>query len=533
MNKNPDADIIVVGSGMNSLVCAALLARRGMTVTVLERNPVAGGCIRTESLYPGYTHEVLSSWYPLFMGGAAYAELAEPLKQAGVEFVSCDYSTGVAIPGGPGLALRKDIADTAARMNALAAGDGDAFAAMAQRMFGDDAGLVFGLMGNDPYSFSTARLLFGEWRKRGLDGLMAFGSEALESLRRWADRSMNGTINRAMLAPWVLHGGLGPDEASSALIGKLTCAAVVAGGMPVVKGGGARLVQGFIDIINAAGGTVQTSMNVERVLVERGRAVGVQAGGQTLRARRGVVCNVTPGQLYGQLLNGAPEVRAAAEQAKRFRHGRGGMQVHFTLDRLPDWCEPELRHVPMVHVTESLEQVCLSVTEASNGWLPARPTLAVGQPVAVDVTRAPEGGWILWVQMQDVPSRLRGDAAGEIAIPADGRWNEAVREAYADRVQARLETVMPGLGQSILARQAFSPADLEAWNVNLVGGDPYSGVCSPDQFFWMRPFAGVKAARTGRTPVKDLHHIGASVHPGPGLGGQSGYLAAKRIMGKR
>lgn len=532
MNRNPDADVIVVGSGMNSLVCAALLAQRGLVVTVLERNPVPGGCIRTESLHPGYIHEVLSSWYPLFLGGAAYAELAQPLRKAGVEFLASDYSTGIAVPGVGGLALRKDIADSAARMNAISAGDGDAFAAMAQRMFGDDAGLVFGLMGNDPYSLATARLLFREWRKRGLDGLMSFGAQALESLRRWADRSLHGSMNRALLAPWVLHGGLGPDEASSALIGKLTCAAVVGGGMPVVKGGGGRLVQGFIDIIQGGGGKVLTGMHVDRVLVERGRALGVRAGGQTLLAKRGVVCNVAPGQLYGTLLSGVPEVQQAAEKAAEYRHGRAGMQVHFTLDRLPAWSEPELQQVPLVHVTESLEQVCLSVTQANNGLLPALPTLAVGQPVAVDASRAPAGGWILWVQMQDVPSRLQGDAAGEIDIPAHGRWTEAVREAFADRVQARLESVMPGVGASILARHAFSPADLEAWNVNLVGGDPYSGVCSPDQFFWMRPFAGVKAARAGRTPINGLHHIGASVHPGPGLGGQSGYLAAQRILGR-
>src|SRR5690606_42163967 len=108
MNKT-EAQIIVVGSGMNSLVCAALLAKRGKSVLVLERNDRAGGCIRTEELFPGFQHEVLSSWYPLFMGGAAYPELKDDLAGLGVEFVSNGYTTGVAMPDGRTLAPKQDI----------------------------------------------------------------------------------------------------------------------------------------------------------------------------------------------------------------------------------------------------------------------------------------------------------------------------------------------------------------------------------------------------------------------------------------
>ena len=262
----------------------------------------------------------------------------------------------------------------------------------------------------------------------------------------------------------------------------------------------------------------------------RARAVGVQlADGGRVRARDAVVCNVTPQQLYGQLLPDAPP--PARERAQAYRYGRGCMQLHFALNAPPAWTEPELVKVPLVHLTESLEQVCASVTEANNGLLPSRPTLAIGQPVAVDPSRAPEGGWILWIQMQEMPARLKGDAAGQIDTPADGRWNEAVREAYADRVQARLERVMPGLAERIVGRRAYSPADLEALNCNLVGGDPYSGICSPDQFFWLRPFASGGGARGHRTPVAGLYHIGASTHPGPGLGAGSARWSPGRSRG--
>lgn len=528
--------VIFVGSGINSLVGAALLAVRGKRVCVLERNDRLGGCIRTEQLFAGYQHEVLSSWHPLFVGSPGYAELKPALERAGLQVLSCDYSTGLVWPDGRGLALKADLGDTVRRLDALEPGDGQAIERMANNMFGRDGPLTFGLLGKNPYALGLLKLLFSEWRKRGIDGLMTFTAEALESFRRWSERALRSDTTRALIAPWALHSGLGPDDASSALIGKLTFASVVSGGMPVIKGGGSRLVEALAKIIEQNGGQLLTGADVERVLVEgqgrNARATGVQlSDGRRFDAADAVVCNVTPQQLYGGLLTDV--ATPLRERAEGYRYGRGGMQIHFALNAPPAWLEEELLKVPLVHLTESMEQVCLSVTEANNGLLPARPTLAIGQPVAVDASRAPDGGWILWVQLQELPSRLKGDAAGVIPVPADGHWTEAVREAFADRVQARLERVMPGLGARIVGRRAYSPADLEALNCNLVGGDPYSGVCSPDQFFWLRPFASKGRARANRTPVKNLFHIGASTHPGPGLGAGSGTLVANEIVPSR
>jgi phytoene dehydrogenase-like protein len=99
-------------------------------------------------------------------------------------------------------------------------------------------------------------------------------------------------------------------------------------------------------------------------------------------------------------------------------------------------------------------------------------------------------------------------------------------------VQQRLEQVIPGLSAQVVGRKAFSPADLQGLNCNLVGGDPYAGVCSPDQFFWMRPFASTAGARGHQTPCANLYQIGASTHPGPGLGAGSGYLVAQALSRK-
>ncbi|MFC4521256.1 phytoene desaturase family protein [Cupriavidus pinatubonensis] len=125
---------------------------------------------------------------------------------------------------------------------------------------------------------------------------------------------------------------------------------------------------------------------------------------------------------------------------------------------------------------------------------------------------------------------IKGDALGEIDAPADGRWTPEIRERYADRIIDRIARQVPNLKASIVSRSVLSPADLEAMNINLVGGDPYSGECSIDQFMVWRPLPG---ARNHATPVKHLHHIGASTHPGPGLGGTSGYHVANALARKR
>jgi len=528
--SNTQAQVIVVGSGMNSLVCAALLAKRGKSVLVLERNDRAGGCIRTEELFPGFHHEVLSSWYPLFLGGAAYPELKDDLASLGVEFLTNGYTTGVAMPDGRTLALRQDIDDAVRRIDQVAPGDGQAFGAMATQLFGKDAALTFGLLGNSPYDWKVGRLLFSEWRKRGTNGLLAYAAESLESFRRWAQRELGSDLARAMISPWVLHTGLGPDEASSTLIGKLTFGAVVAGGMPVVKGGSQNLVKALQALIERHGGQVLTGVDVTQVQVSGDRASGVKAGDTVYTASEAVVCNVTPPQLYGRLLPDAPQ--AVRKQAQGYAFGRGCMQIHFALDAPAPWRDPEMLNVPLVHLAGSMESVSMSVAEANNGLLPRNPTIAIGQPVAVDPSRAPDGKWILWLQLQEMPTHIKGDAAGLIEAPADGRWNDTVREAMADRVQASLEAVLPGLSSLVIGRRAFSPGDLEALNCNLVGGDPYSGICSPDQFFWLRPFAGADGARAHKTPYKNVFHIGASTHPGPGLGGGSGYLVAQALSRK-
>ena len=162
----------------------------------------------------------------------------------------------------------------------------------------------------------------------------------------------------------------------------------------------------------------------------------------------------------------------AKTAAQRFRYGRAEMQIHLALSRPVAWEGDErLGGTAIVHVTPGLDGVSRAVNEAERGLLPAEPTVVLGQPLTMDASRAPDGAGLLWVQLQELPRHIKGDAAGEIET-GDGSWSESVRERYADRIQGILARHMPGLESAIVARTVLGPADLERENINLVGGDP-------------------------------------------------------------
>lgn len=520
------SDFVIVGSGINSLVCAATLARAGKRVTVLERNDRLGGCIRTEELFPGFHHDVLSSWYPLFTTSPAYELLGPDLHERGLELINTETPTGVSIDGGGGLVLRTDDAANVARLNEVEPGEGDRYAAAIQTFLSRDSGLAFGLLGDELWSRSSLRLLWGEARKRGgVRSLASFFGEALEPCRGWLESDFRSELTRGLIAPWVLHAGLGPDDVYSAIMGKITVAALGMAGVPVVKGGSSNIVTAFRRLITDHGGETVTGADVDEIVVDGARAVGVRTSdGEVHRADTAVICNVTPTQLYGRLVPDGLVPEETARRADDYRYGRADMQIHFALREAPRWRTEEVGEASIVHVTSGLDGVSKAVNEAERGLLPESATVVVGQPTLTDPSRAPDGASILWIQLQELPSVIKGDAAGEIQAPQDGVWNETVREAYADRIQARLSGHIENLDTAIVGRRVFSPSDLEGINTNLVGGDPYSGACTLDQFLLWRPLGTTK---NHETPVRGLYHIGASTHPGPGLAGNSGYLVAQ------
>ncbi len=515
-------DHIIIGSGINALVAAAMLSRKGKRVLVLERESVAGGCMRTEECtLPGFRHDVMAATFVLFLTSPAHAELGADLARHGLEFCHTKHPTAVLRPDGSALVLETDRAANVAAFNALAPGDGDRHASDVGAIEAD-APFLFGLLGGKLWSWPTLKMVIGQARKRGLQGLAAWFGSALTPARGWLETTYQSPLVQALWAPWVLHTGLTPESTYGGQMGKVIAFALEAAGAPVVKGGSAAAVGAFASLITEKGGEIRTKADVERILVTDGKVTGVRlTSGEEIMAGS-VLASVAPGQLYGRLLDHLhlPEDKAAAQS---FRHGRGNFQLHFALDRHPEWLTPGLDEVALIHLADGIDSVSKSANEAERGLFPETPTICVGQPHRLDPTRAPEGKAVLWLQIPDAPRVIKGDAAGEIS----GReWDEATREAFADRIEAILARHIKDFDALKLARRAYSPADLAAMNMNLVGGDPYGGACSIDQFFIWRPFP---QSGKGDLKVRGLTHIGASTHPGPGLGGGSGYLAAKGL----
>ena len=275
----------------------------------------------------------------------------------------------------------------------------------------------------------------------------------------------------------------------------------------MVAGGAGRFVAAFRSLLGSLGVRVETDFEVDRILVTQRRAVGVEAAGRTLRARRAVLASVTPGALYGRLLPEDAVDSALRAEAARFRHGRAAMQIHVALSEPLGWRNPRLAEIPLIHLSNGSASTGIACAEAEAGLLPRHPTVVVGRQYLLDPGRVPAGGAALWLQLQEVPYAPRGDAAGE--LDTTHGWTEALAEGYTDRVLDRITRHAPDLRDKIRAIDVLTPDDLRDRNPNAVN-DPYGGSAELDQSFLWRPLAssGRHATPVGRRQNK---HISISI----------------------
>ena len=520
-----ETNAIVVGSGINGLVAAAELARAGWSVTVVERNADIGGFFATEErTLPGYLHDTFSSWHPLFVSGPAYAALGELLHRHGLAYRNTEgWVTASVADDGRATLAHRDPERTAAEF--AHAEDRSAYLAMLQRL-GENMASIGGLLGSEVRSLALARHTIGLLRRGGRRGAEWWLRAAVTSGRAFLRREFRGPEVDHLYAPWLLHAGLSPDHAGGGLMMPLFAATLHGCGLPVVAGGAGRFVAAFRSLLGSLGVRVETGVEVDRILVAQGRAVGVGAGGRTFRARRAVLASVTPTALYGRLLPEGTVDSALRAEAASFRYGRAALQIHVALSEPLGWRDPRLAEIPLIHLSDGSAGTGMACAEA--GLLPRHPTVVVGRQYLLDPARVPAGAAALWLQLQEVPYAPRGDAAG--ALDTTQGWTKALAEGYADRVLDRVARHAPDLRDKIRAIDVLTPDDLRDRNPNAVRGDPYGGSAELDQSFLWRPLAS-----SGRhaTPVSRLWHIGASSHPGAGLGGGSGHLVATTLTRRR
>jgi phytoene dehydrogenase-like protein len=277
--------------------------------------------------------------------------------------------------------------------------------------------------------------------------------------------------------------------------------------------------------VREAGGEVRTASAVRRVRVERGRATGVELEtGELVRAREAVVANVGPSVLFDGLVERDALPERFRRQIAAYAYGPATMMLHAAVDGSVPWeAGGDLHEFGYVHLGPYVEDMARTYADAVGGRLPASPLLVVGQTSAIDPTRAPEGGTVLWIQVRMLPSRIRDDALGEIAMRD---WAQA-KAPYAERVLGKLETYAPGVRERILDVAVVGPDDLERANPNLVGGDSLGGSHHLDQNLLLRPAAGWWGYRT---PIDRLLMVGSATWPGAGVNAVSGRLVARMVL---
>jgi phytoene dehydrogenase-like protein len=361
-------------------------------------------------------------------------------------------------------------------------------------------------------------------RAKGMGGTLDFARFLLSSPRGWLTETFENDKVRALLAAWGMHLDFAPDVAGGAMFPYLEGMANQSFGMVLGMGGADTMIRALVAAITARGSSVECAAPVARIIHTGGRATGVElADGRQLTASRAVIAGVAPGAL-ARMTGQTGEARFDRGMST-FSHAPGTMMIHLAMAGLPDWAAgPELQRFAYVHLAPSMDQMARTYAQAKAGLLPEEPVIVVGQPTVADPSRAPDGKHVLWLQVRMAPGTIRGDAAGQIGA---NDWGGAARP-FADRALEILDRYAPGTRGKILGQRIVTPAELEAENPNLVGGDQLCGSHHLSQHFLFRPLRG---RADGSTPIRDLHLTGAAVWPGAGTGAGPGFLLARKLAG--
>jgi phytoene dehydrogenase-like protein len=261
---------------------------------------------------------------------------------------------------------------------------------------------------------------------------------------------------------------------------------------------------------------------VERVCIADGRVTGViTAAGAHIRTPV-VLADCDVSALMTRLV-GLDELPARYVAGIRtFQRAASTFKVDWALSSGVPWSDPEVVGAGTVHIADSLDELTMTSAQLAVHRIPDRPFLLVGQMTTADPTRSPPGTESLWAYTH-VPQRASCDAGGEIS----GRWNDDDVDAFASRMERRIEAQAPGFTARILRRHVMSPLDLERSNRNLVGGDISGGTAQLHQQLVFRPLPGFARAET---PIKDLYLASASAHPGGAVHGACGANAARAAL---
>ena len=470
----PSYDAIVVGAGPNGLAAAIALGHAGLAVLVVEAGPTIGGGARSaERTLPGFVSDVCSAIHPTAFASPFFRTL--PLGAHGVEWIQPDAPLAHPLDGGHVAVLERDLDAMRAR---LGDDDADAWKTLFSPLIDAGEPLFDDLLAplrvpTDPFA------------------LAGFGLSAMQSASGLARGRFRGVPAQALLAGCAAHSVLPLERAFSAAFALVLALAGHRIGWPFPRGGSQRLVDALAAIARAAGVEIVTD-HVVTTLAEVPDA-------------RAILFDTTPGamaRIAGDVLPASYRARLA-----KFRFGPGVFKVDWALDGPIPWKNQACMRAATVHVGGTLDEIAASERACWQGELIERPFVLVAQQSVFDPTRAPAGKHVGWAYCH-VPSRSTVDAT--------------------DRIESQIERFAPGFRERILARATITPAQLEAYDANYVGGDITGGANVVDQLF-TRPVA---AAVPYATPNPRLFLCSSSTPPGGGVHGMCGWFAARAALSR-
>lgn len=514
-------DVIIVGGGHNGLVAALKLARAGRSVLVLERRAQLGGAASTEELIPGFR----------FNTGAPNANLLPEavfslFRHHPPAFVMPAVRAFAPQADGTGVTIWRDTERTAMELATRSAKDAQAYWEFS-RQLERFAGVLSKMAHLRPPSLThnPARLLMG-WARLALD-LRRLGAKDMMDFMRvlpmgastWLNEHFESEAIKGLYAAYATTGVMqGPRASGTAFM--LLYQHMGGNLQRIVQGGVGAVSDGLAKEAKLAGAEIRTGVSVARILSADGRVSGVELDdGERISAHQ-VLSNADPHTTFLKLLGPA---QLAPRLYRRFRSLklRGSTAtVHFALGGPPQFlaavAHPEHLQGDII-ISPSLDYAEQAYDDAKHGRLSAAPVLIARIPSLLDSTLAPARKHTLSVTVRYAPYTL-----------AESNW-DAERERLGDMVLETLAEYAPNLRTLVEERRVITPPDYER-DYGLAGGSEMHGQMGLDQLLLQRPVPGSVGYRLGNHALRGLYICGAGGHPGGGLTGLPGLLAAEQAL---
>ncbi|MFL5680152.1 MAG: phytoene desaturase family protein [Chloroflexota bacterium] len=521
-------DAIVVGGGHNAVVAAAYMARAGIRTLVLERRDRIGGAAATTELAPGFRVPTLAHTVGR-MRASVVREL--DLTSHGLTLIAPDVRVFAPQPGKRAVTLWADDARTVAGLRAWSARDAERYVSFDRlvRSLGRFLADIANVTPPDIHSPGIADALAGLKLGRQFRGLGRHDARTITRVLPMAvadfvaEAFETDAVQAAIAWRGIQYCSLGPWSAGTTaiLLGDSAGNDGGAAGQTVfARGGPGELAWALEAAALAAGVEFRTGAEVAEIKSRDGRVTGVAlTSGEEIEAPF-VVSGVDPKRTLVGLLDPVALGPSLGWRAGNIRTPGVVAKVNLALRRLPKFSatDDEASLAGRIVVAPGIDAMERAFDATKYGRLSERPILEATIPSLADptlVSGAKSGSHVMSVVLQYAPYRLR-----------EGQWDDAARESLGDLAIRTLETVAPGLGKLVVAREVLTPVDLER-DYGLTGGHPLHAEPGLDQFFLWRPLLG--HARY-RMPLEGLYLAGSGGHPGGGLTGGPGQNAAREIV---